>query len=215
MKTYPICLVNIQQRRVIVIGGGHVAARKVRGLIDADASVHLISPIIDDDLEELSQSGQLFIEHRDYRKGDLVGAFLVIAATDDPVINQVIWEEAQKEGCLINVVDDPEHCNFILPALVRRGDLTMAVSSGGASPALSRRLRENLQAQFGPEYGELTALLGEIRPDLLANYPPGEERLEAALGLIDSQLMEVLKQDGYAQAKRFALEMIRSNSNHE
>jgi precorrin-2 dehydrogenase / sirohydrochlorin ferrochelatase len=215
MKTYPICLINLSKRRVLVIGGGQVALRKVLGLLDADASLHLISPKITKELEELSQAGKLDWSQRNYRPGDLDGVFLVIAATDDPAVNQAVWEEAQQESCLINVVDDPARCNFILPALARRGDLTLAVSSGGNSPALSRRIREKLEDEYGPEFGHLTAILGDLRPDLLASYPPGEKRLQAALRLIDSELMDVLKQDGYAQARRFALEMIRSNSNHE
>lgn len=213
MKTYPICLINLNRKRVVVIGGGQVALRKVRGLLDAEATVHVISPQVDHELHVLSQSPQLTVELRDYRKGDLAGAFLVIAATDDLDVNQVVWDEAEQEGCLINVVDDPAHCNFILPALVRRGDLSIAVSTGGASPALARRIREALETEFGPEYGDLAAILGDVRPDLMANYAPGEDRLGAALNLIDSDLINVLRTTGVEQAKKYALEILNPDNN--
>ncbi len=213
MKTYPICLINLNQKRVVVIGGGQVALRKARGLLDAGAIVHLISPVIENELRELSQTEQINLEQRDYQSGDLFNVFLVIAATDDPTVNQAIWDEAQKEGCLINVVDDPPHCNFILPAVVRRGDLNIAISTGGSSPALARRIREELETEFGPEYDEFTAILGEVRRVLLSNYPPGEERLNAALQLVDSDLKEVLKEVGYEKAKQYALELL-SPENH-
>lgn len=214
MKTYPICLINLFEKRVVVIGGGQVALRKVRGLLEAGATIELISPEVDEELVELSRKGELILEQRDYQKGDLKGAFLVIAATDDTNVNHAAWEEAQQVGCLINVVDDPVHCNFILPALVRRGDLSIAVSTGGASPALARRIREELETEYGPDYGDLTALLGEVRPELMANHVPGEARLMAALDLIDSKLLTVLKEEGYARAKKFALEMLSpENSN--
>jgi precorrin-2 dehydrogenase/sirohydrochlorin ferrochelatase len=215
MKTYPICLINLVNKRVVVIGGGQVALRKVRGLLDADAGIHLISPKVVDDLETLARAGLITWEQRNYRAGDLSKAFLVIAATDAPDVNETIWQEAQQEGCLINTVDDPAHCNFILPALVRRGEFSIAVSSGGASPALARHIREKLEDEFGPEYEDFTKVLGELRQDLLANTTPGKERLNLANQLIDSKLMEILKQEGYAQAKKYGSEIIKSDSNYD
>jgi precorrin-2 dehydrogenase/sirohydrochlorin ferrochelatase len=146
---------------------------------------------------------------RPYRQGDLDGAFLVIAATDDPQVNRAVWEEALTRGCLVNVVDDPAHCNFILPAVVRRGDLSIAVSTAGASPALARRLRQSLEEQYGPEYAELVALLGKLRPRLLADFETGEERLQAALGLIDADLLQTIRQEGRLAAEARALGLLR------
>ncbi len=214
MKTYPICLINLADKRTLVIGGGQVALRKVRGLLEADAVIDVISPLVTDDLENLVNKSQLNWIRRDYRRGDLSGAFLVVAATDDPEVNERIWQEAQEEGCLINTVDDPAHCNFILPALVRRGEFTLAVSSGGASPTLARYIREKLEDEFGPEYGEFTALLGDLRQDLLDNTSPGDERINLAYQLIESQVLEVLNRDGYDQAKSYALDLLKSGSNH-
>ena len=215
MQTYPIYLNNLSRQTVVVIGGGSVALRKVKGLLEVGASVTLISPKITQALEKLSQTVSLRLIQRDYHPGDLRGAFLVIAATDDPRVNQAVWDEAQQENCLINVVDDPAHCNFIIPAQVRHGDFSIAVSTGGASPALARRLREQLESDFGPEYGALTALMRELRPILLSSYPPGKARLVAALRLVDSDLIKILKQEGYAQARCFALHMLEAGTINE
>ncbi len=215
MKTYPICLSDLCQQRVIVAGGGRVALRKVRGLLAAGAFITLISPEIDETLLDLAQTESLTLERRAYQLGDLRGAFLVIAATDDPQVNQAIWQEARSERCLINVVDDPAHSNFILPAVVRQGEFSIAISTGGASPALARHVRERLETEFGPEYGELTQLLGELRSVLLCTFPTGEERLNAALKLIDADLIEILKQTGYSQAKQYALSIIKPDCDDE
>jgi precorrin-2 dehydrogenase/sirohydrochlorin ferrochelatase len=209
MKTYPICLVNLSEQRTVVIGGGQVALRKVRGLLEAGASITLISRNVIPELKELAQTGLLKLIPRDYQRGDLQDTNLVIAATDDPQVNHAIWEEAQQVGCLINVVDDPAHCNFILPAVVQRGDFSIAISTGGASPMLARRTRERLEAEYGSEMAEYTALLGEIRPTLLDRFPSEESRRNAAMQLIDSNLMDVLKEEGYEKAKHYALEIIK------
>jgi precorrin-2 dehydrogenase/sirohydrochlorin ferrochelatase len=208
MLTYPVGLIKLKDCRTVVIGGGNVAFRKIIGLLDAGASITFISPKAITKLDELTRIQKLEWLKRPYQEGDLEGAFLVVAATDDPIVNQTVWEEAQREGCLVNVVDDPAHSNFIVPALVRRGDLTIAISTGGTSPALARRLREKLDTEFGPEYSDLTALLGELRPTLLTAFPPGEARLNAALQLIDSDLIDVLNQDGVEHARRVALEIL-------
>ena len=211
MKTYPLSLIGLENQRVLVIGGGSVAARKAASLAEAGAKPIVISPDLHPELQELLQNGLISHERRNYQPGDLTGAFLVVSATDDPAVNQQVWQEAQAERCLINVVDDPPRCNFILPAVVRRGEVTLSVSTGGGSPALARRLRERLEIEFGPEYGELAALLAEVRPQLIANYPP-QERLAAALRLVDSPLLDILRQESYAAAKSFALAELAGKS---
>ncbi|MGQ9768359.1 MAG: uroporphyrinogen-III C-methyltransferase, partial [Anaerolineae bacterium] len=143
--------------------------------------------------------------------GDLAGAWLVIAATDDPVVNHAVSVEAERHGCLVNVVDAPQHSNFIVPAVVRRGEVTVTVSTGGASPALARRLRERLAQIIGPEYGDLAALMAELRPELLARFPPGRPRLEAALHLVDSDLLAVLKDRDMAAARAYAEALLEAS----
>jgi precorrin-2 dehydrogenase/sirohydrochlorin ferrochelatase len=168
--------------------------------------VTIISPALIPELFDLTKEHSITVIQRPYRAGDLEGAFLVIAATDDPDLNRSIWKEANRCRCLINVVDDPHHSNFILPAVVRRGDFTLAVSTGGGSPALSRRVREQLEVQYGPEYGELARLLEELRPVLLSRFETQAARLAAVLSILDGDLMAVLREDGYEAARQAVLE---------
>lgn len=200
MKSYPVCLLHLDLKRSVVIGGGSVASRKVEALLEAGALVEVISPDLTPELQALSDSGLIRAFVRPYMEGDLADAFLVIAATDDPQLNERVWAEARRCGCLINVVDDPAHCDFSLPAVVRRGDLSIAISTGGGSPALARRLRERFEAMIGPEYADLTALLAGLRPELLASFPAGDDRLKAALRLVDSDLLNILQTCGMETA---------------
>ena len=208
MKTYTICLIGLQSQQAVVVGGGHVAVRKVERLLSAEAQVRVISPLLVPELQSLADTGAITLTHRSYQDGDLVGAFLVIAATDDASVNQAVWAEAKDRGCLINVVDDPEHSTFILPAVLQRGEMSVSVSTGGSSPALARWLRENLEETIGPEYEILTALLAELRPDLLAEYPPGEARRQAALRIIDSEILHIIQSQGKNAAKTYAREKL-------
>jgi precorrin-2 dehydrogenase/sirohydrochlorin ferrochelatase len=211
-KTFSICLIGLERRRTVVIGGGSVAARKVAGLLEAGAQVTVISPALTLELKTLAEAGRIVVINRPYWEGDLAGAFLVIAAADDPAVNQAVRQEADRHNCLLNVVDDPAHSNFITPAIVRRGDVTIAISTGGASPALARRLRERLETLVGPEYGELASLLAELRPELLSRFEPGEARLTAALRLVDSELLDVIRRSGREAARRYALDLLDADN---
>lgn len=176
MKTYPIFLVGLEEARCVVVGGGTVAARKVRALLRADAQVTVVSPNLCGPLRRLADEGQVQVLDRAYRTGDLREALLVIAATDDPEINEHVWEEAQARGLLVNVVDDPDHCNFIAPSVVRRGPLTFAISTSGRCPALSRHLRRHLEQELTPAYGDYVALLGTLRESVVEALPMAERR---------------------------------------
>lgn len=163
MKYYPVFL-NLTGRPCTVVGGGRVAERKVKGLVACEASVTVISPEITPGLAELHSRGELTWVERSYRAGDLAGAFLVIAATDDTEVQVLVHDEAERLGILLNVADVPDLCGFILPATVRRGDLAVSVSTGGKSPALARKLRLELEKKIGPEYRTLVDILGVLRP---------------------------------------------------
>jgi precorrin-2 dehydrogenase/sirohydrochlorin ferrochelatase len=182
MSGYPITLVGMETARCVVIGGGEVAARKVASLQAAGARPIVISPDLDKSLQEQAEAGEIVAICREYRAGDLAEARLVIAATDDPETNEAVWKEANATGCLVNVVDDPEHCNFYVPATVRRGALSMSVSTGGSSPLLARRIRQSLEQQFDAAYEPYLALLAELRPIVLAKIPDPSRRKEGALG---------------------------------
>ncbi len=159
---YPVCL-ELGGRRCVVIGGGTVAEQKVRGLLDGGGDVVVIAGEVTPGLERLAGEGALEIVRRDYARGDLDGAFVAIAATDDPDVNAAVHEEGTAARVLVNSVDDIAHCHFSVPSTVRRGELTVAVSTGGKAPALSKKLRKTLSARLGPEYADLVEVVGEVR----------------------------------------------------
>lgn len=158
MSNYPVTLVDLEQGAVI-IGGGVVAARKAQGLLDAGARVTVIAPQLTSELEELARDERVDVIRRAYQTGDLKNARVIIAATGDPPINQAVYHEARAHGILVNVVDDPMHCTVHIPAVVRRGAIAIAISTSGASPALVKRLREEIENIIGAEYARLAALL--------------------------------------------------------
>jgi len=166
MHYFPICL-DIANRPCIVIGGGAVAERKAKSLLECGGRVKVISPELTDSLASLHAAGDLLWVKRPYQRGDLAGAFLVIAATDDPEVQRQVHAEAEEGNILLNVADVPKWCNFILPATVRRGDLTVSVSTGGKSPALASLLRKELEKLYGPEYDFLLQILGDLRLKIL------------------------------------------------
>lgn len=186
-----------------------MAARKVQGLLAADAQVKVISPALIPELEALVRTETISYIQRDYQDGDLEGAFLVIAATDDLSVNHAVWVEAQERSCLINVVDDPEHSTFIMPAILHRGKMSVAISTGGSSPALARRLRERLEEIIEPEYGLLTEILAELRSDLKASFPPGKERQKAALRIVDSDILQIIQTQGKIAGLTYAREQLQ------
>jgi precorrin-2 dehydrogenase/sirohydrochlorin ferrochelatase len=167
MSFYPICL-DLEGRPCVVVGGGKVAERKVLGLLSCSAQVTVISPEMTEELLRRHAEGRIQWLDREYKHGDLGKAFLVIAATDDEETQKQVYEEAVKGNLLLNIADVPRRCNFILPATVRRGDLTISISTSGKSPALARKLRMELEKRYGPEYGVLVNILGGIRPEILA-----------------------------------------------
>ncbi len=191
MAHYPVSL-DLKGRRCVVVGGGAVAERKAEALVEFGAAVLVASPSLTSRLTELASGGQ--IEHIDsgYREELLNGAFLVIGATDDRETNRRISCDAQRRGILVNIVDDPELCTFFVPACIRRGDLVIGVSTSGKSPAMARRLREELEGQYGPEYGRLADLLGELRDEVKAKYPDPGERRRAFRRILDSDALRLL-----------------------
>lgn len=159
---YPVFL-DIDGKTCVVIGGGEVALRKVNTLLENGAKVEVISPGL---CPELAANREINISRRAYRPGDMAGAFLAIVATDNRETNHQIALEGRRRGVLVNVVDDAEYSDFILPSLVHRGDITIAISTAGKSPALARKLRTRLEKEFGEEYGELVGIVEEIRSEI-------------------------------------------------
>jgi precorrin-2 dehydrogenase / sirohydrochlorin ferrochelatase len=175
MSLFPIFL-KLEGRSCLVVGAGSIGEPKIESLLTAGASVRVIAPFASTSVEDWARSGKLLWEAREFRSTDLDGVFLVIAATSSRAVNGAIYREAQRRNILCNVVDDPEYCDFYYPAVVRRGDLQLAISTNGQSPALAQRIRRELEIQFGPEYGEWVAELGKIRQQLFATGMNPEER---------------------------------------
>ncbi len=162
---YPVFL-NINGKRCVVIGGGPVAWRKVQLLLESGAGVEVVSPELCSELAELAEKGQISVSYRHYQLGDLKDAFIAIAATDDSGVNLKIAKEARNNAVLVNVVDDAENSSFILSSYLRRGDVTIAISTGGRSPALARKIRTRLEKDFGDEYASLALLMDEVRREV-------------------------------------------------
>lgn len=171
---YPLCL-NISGRLCVVIGGGLVAERKVRGLLHAGGLVRVVSPVVTSGLAELAEQHAIDWRQKTYSRADLDGALLVFAATDNTGVQQTVWHDARADGLLINVADAPQACDFQVPAVVRRGDLILSVATNGTSPAVAAMVRRRVEREFGDEYGLLTAIAGLIREQLLAEGRGSEE----------------------------------------
>ncbi len=181
---YIACL-KLSGRRCAVIGGGEVALEKVEGLLACDGQVTLIAPQAEPALAEYAREGSIAWERRCYAGArDLEGAFLAIAATGDTGVNVAVYEDAEARAMLVNVVDVPPLCNFILPAIVRSGPLAIAISTAGASPALAKRMKREIEGQFGDSYARLAVLLNEARGWAKATLPTYKERKEFFDGIV-------------------------------
>lgn len=161
--------VKLEGKRCLVVGAGKVGEPKIGGLIDTGACVHVIALEASDAVKVWAQAGKITLELRAFSVGDLDGTLLAVVATASRTLNGSIYREAQRRGVLCNVVDDPEYCDFYYPAVVRRGDLQIAISTNGQSPSLAQKLRQQLERQFGPGYARWIAELGETRKLVLAS----------------------------------------------
>lgn len=192
MSFYPM-YVDIENLKCVVVGGGDVATRKVGSLLECDAAVLVVSPEITADIAQLEKEEHIKVEHREYAQGDIDGAALVIVATDNPTVNQQVYREAKDKNIPVNVVDAPEICTFIVPSMIRRGDLIISISTSGSCPALAKKIREDLQDQFGEEYAEFCNILRKFRSGLADKYDRQEDRAEALKKFISSDAIELIK----------------------
>ncbi len=169
-------LVNLAGRKCLVVGAGAVAAAKIEGLLLCGADVEVVSPRAAPAIQRLARAGRLVWRRKAFSRRDVQGKFLAIAATNSSKINEAVFRACAARGVLCNSVDDPEHCDFIYPAVARRGPLQIAISTGGRSPALAARLRRELERQFGPEWGAWVEDLGLRRDELLKGKMPEKSR---------------------------------------
>jgi precorrin-2 dehydrogenase/sirohydrochlorin ferrochelatase len=192
MSYYPI-LVNLQGQKAVVVGGGNVAERKIQTLLLCAAVVHVVSRDLTGTLQRYVAENKITYLGDAFRESQLDGAFMVIAATDDPELNRKVSLAAKRQNLLINAVDQPEDCNFIVPSILRRGDLIIAVSTSGKSPALARKIRQELEATFGDEYQSLLVIMGRLRKEILSSGLSSEENRAIFMALADSGLLKALE----------------------
>jgi siroheme synthase-like protein len=202
MSYYPIFL-DLAGRRCVVIGGGAVAERKVKGLLRGGAAITVISPRQTEVLKAWAGENKINAISREYQVGDLKGYELAFAATEDRKVNAAVSHEGKTTGVWVNAADDPDHCDFILPSVLRRGELTVAVATGGASPALSRLVREELETYFGADYAVLVEVAAEARKELKGNFPSAApDRWQRAL---DENLRSLVRNGKREEAKVYLL----------
>lgn len=188
---------KLEGRSCLVVGAGVIGEPKIESLLTAGASVRVIAPRVAATVAEWARAGAIVWEAREFNEADLDGVFLVIAATSSRDVNGAIFREAHQRNILCNVVDDPEFCDFYYPAVVRRGDLQLAISTNGRSPALAQRIRRELEVQFGPEYGAWLEELGNIRQQLFASGMNPDERRRV--------LHELASREAFAQAQSLGI----------
>lgn len=205
MAYYPV-FVELAGRPCLVVGGGPVAERKVEGLLGAGARVTVVSPSLSPRLATLAAAGRIRHQARSYQPGDLACFALAFVATGDARVNAAVAREGRRRGVWVNAADDPAHCDFILPAVVRRGDLAVAVATGGRSPALARAVREELEAYLTDDYAALAEIVGEVRRELRARQAsPDAQTWQRALG---ADLRALVSAGQREAAKRRLLERL-------
>lgn len=205
MGYYPI-LVDLTGRRCVVVGGGQVAERKVDGLLAAGAAVTVVSPTLTERLQGWRNAGKIVWRDRGYRENDLDGFEIAFVATSQPEINAAVAREARERRVWVNAADDPAHCDFILPAVLRRGELLVTVATGGSSPALARAIREQLADYFDENYAALSRIVADARKELRAagqNPAP-----EAWRGAINAEFRRLVTDKFYEKARAYLLERL-------
>ena len=210
---YIACL-KLTGRRCLVVGGGEIGLEKVEGLLACDGAVTVIAPAVEPALEEYAREGSIRWEQRPYGGAeDLEGIFMVIAATNDTDVNIAVYDDAERRAMLVNVVDVPPLCNFILPAIVRTGPLAIAISTAGASPALAKRMKREIEGQFGEPYARLAILLNEVRGWAKGTLPTYQDRKEFFEGIVGGEPDPVaLLRRGEEQAVRELIARAQSAS---
>ncbi|MEA1970604.1 MAG: bifunctional precorrin-2 dehydrogenase/sirohydrochlorin ferrochelatase, partial [Thermodesulfobacteriota bacterium] len=201
MKFYPISL-DISNEKCVVVGGGDVTERKVIRLLECGARVILVGKTITPGLRVMKDEEAIEHVPDDYSEKHIEGAFLVIGATDRDDVNERIYRDSRSRGILVNIVDEPARCNFIVPAIFRRKDLMIAVSTGGKSPALARKLRENMEGKYGPEYGILLDIMGNLRRKIIARGGTSAENKRIFESVLDSDILRHIREEEWDKARK-------------
>ena len=205
---YPVFL-NLKGKKTVVVGGGMVAQRKIETLLEHEAAVYVISKALTPSLDREVKAGRIKLVGEEFHESHLDGAFLVIAATDDIDLNRRVSRTAQERGLLINAVDQPDDCNFIVPSSLKRGALRIAVSTSGKSPAMARKVREDLEKHFGDEYESFLNLMGRMRQEILARRLSQKEKSRIFRELIDSSILEAIGRGAWEEAASVLSDIIK------
>jgi precorrin-2 dehydrogenase/sirohydrochlorin ferrochelatase len=206
VRYYPLCL-DISGKRCVVVGSGNVAERKIKRLLDCGACVEVVGKALTPILAAWKGEGRIVHRETDYEDSCLAGASLVIGATDDETVNERIAQDARTRRIPVNIVDNPARCDFILPSVVERGDLLIAVSTGGKSPALAGKLREDLEESYGPEYGILLEILGALRAKVIAAGHSSAENRDCFTAVVRSDILDDIRQKAWAKVKETILRL--------
>lgn len=201
MEYFPIFL-DLKGRPCLVVGGGRVGERKALSLVAAGARVTVVSPTLTAKLARLAEKGDLTHRRRSFRRGDLRGVSLAFTCANDPAVNHRVWAEGVERGIPVNVVDDPKHCTFIMPSLVSRGGLIIAISTGGRSPALAKKIRQELERSFGREYSLLLQLMAGLRRRLLTQGRPSADNKKVFKNIVESPILRLLREEKVEQAEK-------------
>lgn len=205
MRYYPLFL-DISRRRCVVVGGGKVAERKIERLLACGARVEVVGKVLTPALDALKENRRIVHHETDYEEALIRGAFLVIGATDNDVVNGRIAGDARALGILVNIVDEPARCDFILPSIVERGDLSIAVSTGGKSPALAKKLKMELDALYGPEYAILLEIMGKLREKMIAESRPSAENRERFEAVVTSGILDHIRAERWKEVEVLIME---------
>jgi len=192
---------DLYQKVCLVVGGGTVAERKVESLLECGAFVRVISPEITSGLETLAREGQIDLKIRQFSPTDLEGVFLVIGSTNQETVNRQVAEEGAARNLLVNIVDDPGKGNFFVPSIVKRGSLTIAISTEGKSPLLARIIREELETVYGPQYGEYLDLVGDLRQAVIRNVKDPEKKRKILESFAGDVILSLLKEGRIDEVK--------------
>lgn len=200
MNFYPVFL-KLQGKKCVIVGAGEVAERKAARLLECGAEVSVVGREPTAGLRKLAREGMLEYVSADYDETLIRGAYLVISATDDRAVNEAVRDAANREEIPVNVVDDPQLCDFILPSIVQRGALQIAISTGGASPALARKIRLDLDKEFGEEYSLFLEILGELRKRILDKGRPSSENKKLFEAVVNSEVLDLIRERKWDEAR--------------
>ncbi|MCI0660893.1 MAG: bifunctional precorrin-2 dehydrogenase/sirohydrochlorin ferrochelatase [Acidobacteria bacterium] len=207
MRYYPVYL-DLQQRTVLVVGGGAIAEGKALQLVDAGARVRVVSPSLTAKLSEMAERGMIDRREGRFTEADLNGVALVICATNEKEVNEEVSRLSAGRGLLCNVVDQPALCNFITPALVSRGELQISISTGGGSPSLTQRVKREIGELIGEEYGELLEVAAEMRRDAKQSIPDFEDRRKVLHAFVESDALDLIRAEQKEKARQIARELL-------